>query len=244
MNEIQEHIKALMEKKIKEQYDINLVVEYVSDVSERTHELQQKYEEKLDSVYDAEHVTGTFIPAVDNRPYYILIQKDREVMLDIMTAFHEYTHLLDYILFLRSVFNNNIELLKNSPLYITFNVYSEYNATLYGTKQYINIAKLEDMSQKELAELILRETKEKYRDLRGINNKYQLLIHSMQYVGNIKACSEFINDIGVQEFIDGMELSDQLYPTISHIFKFENKHEWYKDLDRIMREFVDGGNGS
>ena len=241
MNKTQELIKSSIEEETKKQFDINVVVEYVSDVSKRTHELQQQCGEKLNSVYDAEHFTGTFIPTVNNNPYYILIQENRESMLDVMTAFHEYKHLIDYILFLKSAFDDDIELLKNSPMYVTFNVYSEYAATLFGTEKYIEIVTFEDMSKKELAKSILRSAKITYWDLRKINNRYQLLVYSMQYVGNIIACSHFIDDIDVQELVDEMELSDKLHPILNHIFRFENKYEWYRDLDKIMREFVDGG---
>ncbi len=171
MNETQKLIKSTIEDVTKKQYGIDVVVEYVADVFERTQELQQEYGEKLNSVYDAEHLTGTFIPAVNNNPYYILIQENRESMLDVMTAFHEYRHLIDFVLFLKTVTDNNIDTLKNSPLYVTFNVYSEYAATVFGTKKYIEIVKLEDMSQKELAEAILQSAKEIYWKLEGIDNR-------------------------------------------------------------------------
>ena len=241
MDETQKLIKSTIEGVTKKQYGINVVVEYVADVSERTQELQQECGEKLNSVYDAEHFTGTFIPAVKNNPYYILIQENRESMLEIMTAFHEYRHLIDFVLFLKTVTDNNIDALKNSPLYVTFNVYSEYAATLFGTKKYIEIVKLEDMSQKELAEAILQSAKETYWKLEGIDNRYQLLVHSMQYIGNIVACGQFSDEIDTQKLISEMELSEELYPILGHVFMYEDKYKWYEDLDKMMRKFVDGG---
>ena len=234
-------IKDTIEKTTKQQYGIDVVVEYVADVTERTQELQKECGEKLNSVYEGEHFTGTFIPAVNNNPYYILIQEDRESMLDVMTAFHEYRHLLDYVLFLRTVANNNAETLKNSPLYVTFNVYSEYAATVFGTKKYIENIKLEDMSQKELAEAILQSAIENYWKFEGIVNRYQLLVHSMQYIGNIVACGEVSDEIDTQNLISEMELSEELYPILKHVFLFEDKYKWYEDLDDMMRNFVDGG---
>ena len=241
MNETQKLIKSTIEDVTKKQYGIDVVVEYVADVFERTQELQQEYGEKLNSVYDAEHLTGTFIPAVNNNPYYILIQENSESMLDVMTAFHEYRHLIDFVLFLKTVTDNNVDALKNSPLYITFNVYSEYAATAFGTKKYIEIVKFEDMSQKELAEAILQNAKATYWNLEGIDNRYQLLVHSMQYIGNTVACSQFSDEIDIQSLISEMELSDELYPIFSHIFVYEDKYKWYDDLDKKMRNFVDGG---
>lgn len=241
MNETQKLIKSTIEDATKKQYGINVVVEYVADVSERTQELQQECGEKLNSVYDAEHFTGTFIPAVNNNTYYILIQENRESMLDVMTAFHEYQHLIDYIRFKDTVFDGDIETMKNSPLYVTFNVYSEYAATLFGTKKYIEIVKLDDMSQKELAEAILQSTKEIYWKLEGIVNRYQLIVHSMQYIGNIVACGQFSDEIDAQNLISEMELSEELYPILVHVFMYEDKYKWYEDLDKMMRNFVDGG---
>lgn len=130
---------------------------------------------------------------------------------------------------------------KNSPLYVTFNVYSEYAATLFGTKKYIEIVKLEDMSQKELAEAILQSAKETYWKLEGIDNRYQLLVHSMQYIGNIVACGQFSDEIDTQKLISEMELSEELYPILGHVFMYEDKYKWYEDLDKMMRKFVDGG---
>lgn len=66
------------------------------------------------------------------------------------------------------VCDNDIELLKKSPMYITFNVYSEYSATRFGVKKYIETVNFEDMNQKELAESILEIAKEEYRNLQGV----------------------------------------------------------------------------
>lgn len=241
MNKTQKLIKSAIEDAIKKQCGIDVVVEYVTNVSERTKELQQICGEKLNSIYDAEYTTGTFIPAVNNNPYYILIQENRESMSDVMTAFHEYKHLIDFILFLKTVANNNIDTLKNSPLYVTFNVYSEYAATLFGTQEYIKFVKRENMSQKELAEAILQRDNAIYWNLEGIDNRYQLLVHSVQYVGSIVACCQFSDEIDTQRLISEMALSDELKPIFNHIFMYEDKYQWYKDLDKIMRGFVDGG---
>lgn len=241
MNETQKLIKSTIEDTTKKQYGIDIVVEYVADVSERTQELQQECGEKLNLVYDAEHFTGSFIPAVNNNPYYILIQENRESMLDVMTAFHEYRHLIDFVLFLKTVTSNNIDILKNSPLYVTFNVYSEYAATLFGTQEYIKFVKCKDMSQKELAEAILQRDNAIYWNLEGIDNRYQLLVHSVQYVGSIVACCQFSDEIDTQRLISEMVLSDELKPIFNHISMYEDKYQWYKDLDKIMRGFVDGG---
>ena len=98
MNETQKLIKSVIEDQTKKLYGIEVIVDYVSDVSARILELQQSGA-NLNSVYDAEYCTGAFIPAVNDNPYYILIQKDRKTKLDVMTAFHEFKHLIDYVMF-------------------------------------------------------------------------------------------------------------------------------------------------
>lgn len=69
----------------------------------------------------------------------------------------------------------------------------------------------------------------------------QLLVHSMQYIGNIVACGQFSDEIDTQKLISEMELSEELYPILGHVFMYEDKYKWYEDLDKMMRKFVDGG---
>lgn len=241
MNDTQELIKTSIEAESNRQLGIEVIVEYVSDIYTREEEIERKCGVKLNSVYDATNITGTFIPAINGNPYYILIKERAESMLYVMTAFHEYRHLIDYVLFLKTVFDNNTKLLKNSPLYVTFNVYSEYAATMFGVQKYIELVKIDDMTQKELGKLVLQNAKSAYDNLQGITNRYQLLVHSMQYLGNVVACGQFIDDIDIQSLISEMELSNELFPVISHTLMFENNYEWYSEMDKRMRVFVDGG---
>lgn len=241
MDDTQKLIKTLIESESDKQLGIDVIVEYLSDIDARVKDIERKCGVKLNSVYDTDNVTGTFVPAINGNPYYILIKESRECMLYVMTAFHEYRHLIDYVIFLKTIFDNNVELLKNSPLNVTFNVYSEYAATMFGVQKYIQIVKIDDMDQKDLAKLILQNAKSAYENFQCIKTPYQLLVHSMQYIGNIVACGQFIDDIDIQRLISEMEMSDELYPVITHAFMFENKYEWYTEMDKIMRDFVNGG---
>lgn len=241
MNKTQELIKVSIENETNKQFGIDVVVEYVSDVTARAQEIERQCGMKFNSVYDASGFTGTFIPTLNDSPYYILIQENRNNMLDVMTAFHEYRHLIEYVQFLKTVFGNNVELLKNSPLNVTFNVYSEYVATWFGVQKYIEIVGVGDLSQKELATQIMGNASKTYQNLQGISNRYQLLVHSMQYLGKIVACKMFVDDIDIQNLVDKMELSKELLPLIIHFFKYENRCDWYAEMDKIMRDFVDGG---
>lgn len=129
--------------------------------------------------------------------------------------------------------------MKHSPLYITFNVYSEFSATLSGVLHYLKIVNIKGMSQKELCEIILQNAESAYQNLEGIVNRYQLLVHSLQYFGNVVACSNFLEDINLRKIIGKMELSNELKPVLAHILMFENNDEWYITLDKKMRTFVD-----
>lgn len=237
MNETQQLIKSLIEQKGKE-LGIDVVVEYVSDVNKRISEIENQYQEKFNSVYETNKIAGTFIPSIGKNPHYILVQKNENSMRDIMTAFHEYRHLTEHIVFLQTVFNNDIKKMKHSPLYITFNVYSEYSATLNGVLQYLKIVSREGMSQKALSEEILQDAESTYRNLEGIVNRYQLLVHSLQYFGAVRACGIFLEDINFEKIIGQMELSNELKPVLAHIIMFENNYEWYETLDKRMRTFV------
>ncbi len=241
MNETQQLIKTQIEQKVKQELGIDVVVEYVFDVNERRLEIENQYQIKFNSVYETDKLTGTFIPLVGHNPYYILIQKNRNNMLDVMTAFHEYRHLLDYHDFIHTVFGNDAEKMKYSPLYITFNVYSEFSATQSGVLHYLKYVSLEGMTQNELCKILLKEAEVAYQNLEGIVNRYQLLVHSLQYLGYVIPCSIYLEDINFKQIVDNMELSDELKPVIAHILSFENKYDWYETSDKLMRSFVDGG---
>lgn len=240
MNETQQLIKMQIEQNAKQEFGIDVVVEYVSDVNERQVEIENQYQEKFNSVYEAGKLTGAFLPSVGQNPYYILVQENRNNMLDVMTAFHEYRHLLDYVDFLHTVFNNDAEKMKYSQLYITFNVYSEFSATQSGVLNYLKIVSIEGITQKELSEIVLQNAKLNYQDLEGIVNRYQLLVHSLQYLGYVIPCSIYLEGINFKQIVDNMELSDELKPVIAHILSFENKYDWYETSDKLMRYFVDG----
>lgn len=239
MNDTQQLIKQTIESEISHKFGKRVIVEYVVDIPLRVRKIEQLCGEKFNSVYAVNNVAGTFLPAVNGNPYYILISKNSKNMLDVMTAFHEYRHLIDYIMMFETVFNNDINKMKNSPVYVTFNVFSEYNATLFGVQQYIKIVKFDDLDKCDLAKVLLNKAKESYWNLENINNRYELLVCSMQYLGNIVACSQYDKDIDVRNLINEMELSNELCPVFKHVLEFENTKEWYVKLDGIMRKFVD-----
>lgn len=241
MNETQKLIKESIETETRDKLKISVVVEFVDDVSKRVQEIEKEYNVKFNSVYEADNLTGTFIPTVNDNPYHIIVRQNRSDMLDVMTAFHEYRHLLDFVQFKNEIFDGNIEMIKKSPLYVTFNVYSEYNATLFGVKHYIKSISFESISQRELAIKYLQQAKSRYENLEEIENRYQLLVHSMIYFGDILACREFIDDINVEKYLNKMELYNELKPIFINTLEFDNKKEWYEMNNQVMRTFVNGG---
>lgn len=241
MNETQKLIKENIETETREKWHIKVVVEFVDDVYRRVQEIENECCVKFNSAYEAHNLTGTFIPAVNNNPYYIIIKQNRNDMLDVMTAFHEFRHLIDFIQFKKTLFTDDIEQMKKSPLYVTFNVYSEYSATLYGVQQYLKIVRFENVSQNDLAKEYFSQAYSYYKRLEGIKNRYQLLVHSMIYFGNLLACHEFIDDMNIVSVLEEMELYNELKPVFANALEFRNEIDWFKMNDRVMRRFVDGG---
>lgn len=241
MNETQQLIKTQIEQNVKQEFGIDVVVEYVSDVNERSLEIENQYQIKFNSVYETDKLAGAFLPSVGHNPYYILVQESRNDMLDVMTVFHEYRHLLDYLDFIHTVFDNDVEKMKHSQLYVTFNVYSEFSATRSGVLNYLKIVSVEGMNQNELCEILLKEAEVAYQNLEGIVNRYHLLVHSLRYLGYVIPCVIYLENINFKQIVDNMELSDELKPVIAHILSYENKYDWYEISDKLMRNFVDGG---
>lgn len=241
MNDTQRLIKESIESTIRKAYLAEVKVEYVDNVNERVQEIENICGIKFNAVYDAMNITGTFIPAVNGNPYYIVIKSERNDNLDVMTAFHEYQHLIDYIQFIGTVFDGNIEAMKVSPLYVTFNVYSEYSATLFGTQQYFKIVSFEGFTQSEIAKQYFQQAKSEYCDFANIENRYQLLIHSLSYCAKLIACGKFIDDLDVENHLDELELADEIKPILCNILRFNANNDWYELNDKMMRTFVDGG---
>ena len=55
------------------------------------------------------------------------------------------------------------------------------------------------------------------------------------------ACNEFVDDLNVNNYLDEMELADEIKPILFNILNFNATSDWYKLNDRMMRAFVDGG---
>ena len=193
---------------------------------------------KFNNAYSSDHYTGTFIPKVDKNPFYVLLQADREQNLDVMTAFHEYQHLVDYIEFTKAISVKSAFELKDNPLYATFNIYSEFSATKTGVVQYVNCVQIEGLTKEETCSELLEWSKESYLNQDGIQNRYQYLYHVMQYLGYIFAAAESIPDFDATPYLCVIDLLQELQSLLKHMGSFETTYEWYECFDTLAREFV------
>lgn len=50
--------------------------------------------------------------------------------------------------------------------------------------------------------------------------------YEMQYIGNIVACGQFSDEIDTQKLISEMELSEELYPILGHVFMYISNIEF------------------
>lgn len=241
MNDLQLEIKNCIEAQVQKDYGVKVVVEYVSDIEVRKKQILETMSEKMNQTYDADHYTGVFIPQAEDNPYYILIQENRNNNLDIMTAFHEYQHLRDYIIFLNVVFHNNVDALKDSQLYISFNLYSEFMATREGMYQYIKYKYSEVYMTKdkyiEQLEVFLKE----YKKFQGVKTRYQLLMHNLVFLGRIIAIQLIDAEIDVSYYtheLFSLKENAGFEQVVACLVSYDNSAEWYIEFDKVVREFI------
>ena len=217
MTDAQKKQKQFIEKCAKDTIGINLVVEYVPDVSMRVLEITSKYSENIYNAYNAKHFTGTFIPQVGENPYYILVQQKRNQQLDVMTVYHEYQHVIDYVRFLDTVFHGDVEALKKSPLYYPFNVYSEFSATKAGITHYGKTVKFLNTPIEDRCIALLETYLNMYRNFYGIESRGDFLIHTIQYYGCIMAIPSICQSVDLLPFLE-----DFLVPVVSSVSFFSS----------------------
>ena len=157
MTDLQIQIKSILESLFEEITGEKILVEYVANVDEKVKEIQKQIGVTMHNVYEAIHYTGSFLPATENSCCYIIIQEDRKDNLDIMTAFHEIQHALEYTMFLNCIYNKNRQQMIDSKMYQTFQIYSEYSATRTGISNYLKYVQHSDMSQKEFANCVFNK---------------------------------------------------------------------------------------
>ena len=239
MTELQYAIKQSIEAETKKTLGVDVIVEYVPDVNARIEEIINQSHETFNSVYESENFTGTFIPSVGTEPFRILIREKRNQNLDIMSAFHEYQHMIDYCKFLNTVFSGDVEGLKHSPLYVTFNIYSEFSATKAGIVYYGKTVKFIDSPLEDRCQALLETYLDSYRRcFPRIANRYQLLIHTIQYYGCIAAIPAICQEYDISEFFHEIQFINELRQVLERINSFEDTTLWYKEFDKTARKFI------
>lgn len=233
-------LKKAIETYFDETLNYDIQVEFVTDVAQRSREITLEDREKWNNAYDADSFVGLFIPETEKHKAYILIKDEREFGMLVESCFHELMHAEDYLWFLRRIFCGNKREMMISQLYVTFQVYSEFKAKKFGWLQFLKCIDYEDMTKLSQANAVLETAKQVYRDKGGIINKYQFLMHSIQYLGCLYAIYEYdesyIDLDSATLLIDDLEdLSDIFSMLLDD--KIKDK-AWFERFDKCCREYV------
>lgn len=238
MTEVQEQIKSILESSFEHVTGEKIIVEYVTDVSARANEIQTQSGVNMRDVYEATQYTGVFIPATDNSCSYILIQEYRNDNLDIMTAFHEMQHAIEYIMLLNCIFEKNRQRMIDSSVYPTFQIYSEFSATRTGISKYLTFVNHSDMSQDEFANCLVDTYRRDYLDFSNITTRYQLVIHTMQYLGVLVGVKDVIKDFDLDSEIYCIKYLDEFQDIFDLLNSFAFNYNWFETFDKVAREFI------
>lgn len=233
-------IKAIIENFFKEELSYTVRVEFVADVSARSREIIQQDNLKWSDAYNANHFLGQFLPDTENHCAYILLQEGREIGMLIESSFHEQKHAIDYVYFLRLIFDGNQTKMINSPLYATFQVYSEFEAKKFGWLQFLKYIDYTNLTKYEQAKSIISCAQQCYDDIDGITNKYQFLMHSVQYLGCLFAVSEYDESyLDLKSEISKMTFAEELNDIITLLDNEGIKDKsWFEEFDRQCRAFI------
>lgn len=237
MNTLQKEAKECLETCFKDLTGENLIVEYVPDVSLRAEVILKEIGVEMNDAYQAEHYTGTFMPATEKSPFFILIQEDRKDYLYVMTAFHEFQHALDYVVFLSTVFNNDKKAMVHSDLYRSFQIYSEFSATRFGVSCYYKKVSFDNMSNEQFASLIIENAKNDFSS-NSMRDKYEEAMCIVRFLGVL---------YGLKENIEFSELDDEIKKVIEE-YGFQNiitllnnvsiEKEFFELFDRRIKEYI------
>lgn len=238
MEEFYMGIKKCIENTTKEIFSKKIIVEFVSNVSARAKEITEIDSQRWSNVYESKKFTGYFVHETENHCSYILIDSNRSHEDMLITAYHEMKHMIDFYMFLK-IFDGDMNKMINSNINKTFNIYSEYEAVMFGYVHFLKMCLL-DKDKKYKTKLLIRKTKLIYEDMEQIENKYQFLIHSIQYFGVLMACKEFDDFFDFDKEIAEMDSILELIP-IFNMLKNTSKirnYEWFVDFDSKCRKYI------
>lgn len=238
MTDLQEQIKSSLESSFEQFTGEKVIVEYVSDVDIRAKEIQKEIGVTMCNAYEANHYTGSFLPATDKSPSYILIQEDRKDNMDIMTAFHEMQHAVEYTMFLNIFFNKDRNKMVESKIYPTFQIYSEFSATRVGIANYLTFVEHSELSKKDFADCIIETYYNDYCKFNGIVNKYQLVIHTFQYLGVLYGVKDIIENFDIDAEINCIKYLTEFEELFSLVENFTFDIKWFEEFNKVAREFI------
>lgn len=237
MTKEQQCIKNNMEQMFYNFFGEKIEIEYVDDVKSSVESFLQEYGLNMREANSANVLTGSFLPATSRTNHKIFIKRERNDCLDVMTAFHEIQHAIDYVKLLREVFYCDQEKMKNSELYESFQLFSEYNAVRFGIKNYLQLVEKENMTKTELAQLLLDGSRKTFLDYSTIHNRWQLAFHIFEYLGAVHAVKELFYNMDLQEYESLLEQDNAKY-IIDAISSFEFSEDWFSFFNLRIRKFV------
>lgn len=237
---VKEALKTNAEKVFYDHYGKKIIVEFVSDVVLRGNEIGAN-DKNVKTVYSSTHYTGMFIPETENHCTYILAEDGRSDCDTVITVFHELQHTIDYYRFL-SLFDNNQEKMINSNIYYTFQIYSEFMAEQFGIAMFFDSCFTEKDKQEKI-KIILDTYIPVYNDFSDVHDKYECIIHSVQYLGILYACAKYDNEFDLTAHIGKMfglqDLKEIILALLDDYHNFDI--EWFQNFDKICREAMQLG---
>lgn len=233
-----ELIKNSVEEVFKT-FNLDVNIEFVDDVKIRRNEITSIDNNVWSEAYETSYCTGTFIPSTKKHKAFILVLKRDDVGCVIETVFHEMRHAIDYNIFLKNIFNNDQDMMKQSPLYVTFNIYSEFEAIKFGYENYIKVVDYEGITKQELAERLLEEGIRIYDDFEIEKNRKGLLYHAVSYFARLCAVEKFLPNFSKESYLQDILEIDLLEGIFTMLVNPDVRDkQWFERFDKLCREYV------
>ena len=239
MTEHQIELKEMIEKVFYDVFGETLIVDFVENVKKREKEILSLIKEDIKETYEANHFTGKFIPPTPDSPTYkVIIQKDRKDYLYIQSTFHEFEHAkLHYNLFVNH-FKKDFELLKQSTINITFQIFSEFAACRSGISNYLKFVSFEDISKFDVAKNLIQYQIEIYKDSLNTPSGYEFLMNSAKLYGTIVGAFDVLQDIALNDFYDVFEMYDELSELFDLMLNYTDENFWYERFDSVVKKII------
>ena len=240
MTTLQNDIKLMLEKTFSDFTQETLIVEFVEDVSVRENEIIQELNIEMSSTYDASHYTGKFLPPNDKTSVYtILIQKDRQQHLYLMTAFHEFQHAILYFHLYQLIFHGDFQKLKSNSINATFQIYSEFSACREGTANYIKFVDIEGVTKQMMGVSLVEKQLDDYRAYLSTSSGYEFLMHFAMIYGTLLGAKDANEDFPFEYYLSQIEGIELLEDICSHMDKYSVEFDWFEEFDSLIKDFLD-----